>query len=406
MADSFQSGTVTTLHNIVDRPLHELESELVSFSNKRPLGLILPSLYSELERPALETIVNELVQVPYLDQIVIGLDRASEEEYRKAIRYFDRLPQSHQILWNDGPNLKKIDALLAENGLSPNQLGKGRNVWYCIGYMLATDRVESVALHDCDIITYDRSLLARLIYPVASPEFRYQYSKGYYARVANNALGGRASRLLVTPLIRALAQSLGPQDYLSFMDSFRYPLAGEFSMRKDVMAELRLPSDWGLEVGILMEMVRNYSTRRICQVEIADIYDHKHQDLSADNDAGGLSKMSIDISKAFFRKLATSSCVFNPGVFRTIKASYYRIALDLIESYHSDAVMNGLKFDVHAEEQIVELFAENIMKAGDLFLNNPMEQPFVPHWNRVLSAIPDIYEQLLDAVAKDHALYR
>jgi len=194
MADSFQSGTVTTLHNIVDRPLQELESELLTFSSKRPMGLILPSLYSELERPALETIVNELVQVPYLSQIVIGLDRASEDEYGKAIRYFERLPQPHQILWNDGPNLKKIDALLEKNGLSPNQLGKGRNVWYCMGYMLAADQVESVALHDCDIITYDRSLLARLIYPVANPEFRYQYSKGYYSRVANNSLGGRASR--------------------------------------------------------------------------------------------------------------------------------------------------------------------------------------------------------------------
>lgn len=405
MADSFQSGTVTTLHNIVKRPVEEIERELLEFSVSRPMGLILPSLYSELERPALATIVDELEKVPYLSQIVIGLDRASEDEYRKAIRYFERLPQQHHILWNDGPNLKKIDALLQSKGLAPTQLGKGRNVWYCMGYLLASGQVEAAALHDCDIVTYDRSLLARLIYPVANPKFRYQYSKGYYSRVANNHLGGRASRLLVTPLIRALKNNLGDMEYLTFMDSFRYPLAGEFSMSKDVMAGLRIPSDWGLEVGVLMEMVRNYSTRRICQVEIADIYDHKHQDLSAENEEGGLSKMSIDISKAFFRKLATSGCVFNAGVFRSLKATYYRIALDLIESYESDAVMNGLEFDTHAEEQIVELFAENIMKAGEQFLNKPMEQPFVPHWNRVVSAIPDIYQQLLDAVHKDHELY-
>ncbi len=405
MADSFQSGTVTTLHNIVNRPLQELEDELVEFSAKRPLGLILPSLYSELERPALTKIVDELVQVPYLSQIVIGLDRASEDEYRKAIQYFDRLPQDHQILWNDGPNLKKIDAMLEKHGLSPTQLGKGRNVWYCMGYMLASDKIESVALHDCDIVTYDRSLLARLLYPVANPEFRYQYSKGYYSRVANNSLGGRASRLLVTPLIRALKNNLEPQDSLVYMDSFRYPLAGEFSMRKDVMTEVRIPSDWGLEIGLLMEMARNYSTRRICQVEIADIYDHKHQDVSADNEESGLSKMSIDISKTFFRKLATTGTVFNEGFFRTLKATYYRIALDLIDSYRCDAVMNGLDIDCHAEEQIVELFAENIMKAGEQFLNKPMEQPFVPHWNRVVSAVPDIYEQLLEAVQKDHELY-
>ena len=45
------------------------------------------------------------------------------------------------------------------------------------------------------------------------------------------------------------------------------------------------------------------------------------------------------------------------------------------------------------------------MKAGHTFLNNPMEQPFVPHWKRVVSAVPDIYQMLLDAVEKDHELY-
>lgn len=403
MADSFQSGTLTTLHNIVDRPLAEIESELVGFAKNRPLGLILPSLYSELERPALTKIVDELSQVPYLDSIVIGLDRADRSEYKKAIKFFGRLPQQHNVLWNDGPNLLAIDARLKAEGLAPTELGKGRNVWYCIGYMLAQNRAEAVALHDCDIITYHRSMLAKLMYPVANPNFRFVFSKGYYSRVNGKKMGGRASRLLVSPLIRALQTSsdAGQHEYLKFMDSFRYPLAGEFSMRRDVMKGLRIPSDWGLEVGVLMEMLRNFSTRRICQVEIADIYDHKHQELSADDVKSGLSRMSVDISKAFFRKLATDGTVFNSGIFRSLKATYYRIALDLIDSYRCDAEMNGLEFDIHAEEKIVELFAENIMIAGETFLNKPMEQPFIPHWNRVLSAIPDIFEQLLEAVEQD-----
>lgn len=407
MADSFQGGRITTLHNIVDRPLEALEEDLIQFSVDTPMGLILPSLFSELEGPALANIVNELTKVRFLQQIVIGLDRADESEYRKAIEFFSRLPQPHRILWNDGPNLMAIDQRLQDMGLAPTQLGKGRNVWYCMGYMLARDEIEAVALHDCDIVTYERSLLARLIYPVANPSFQFQFSKGYYSRIANKYMGGRVSRLLVTPLIRALEHTLDKnhQEYLLFMDSFRYPLAGEFSMRKDAMAGLRLPSDWGLEVGVLMEMLRNYSTRRICQVDIADIYDHKHQSLSQDNDQAGLSKMSIDITKAFFRKLATDGVVFNNGLFRTLKATYLRIGLDLVDSYRCDALMNGLDFDVHTEEQMVELFAENLMKAGDAFINNPLEQPFIPHWNRVVSAIPDIYEQLIDAVEKDHQLY-
>ena len=407
MADSFQGGRITTLHNIVDRPLEEIEAELVTFAEDSPMGLILPSLFSELQGPALSKIIDERVSVPYLEQIVIGLDRADEAEYRHALEFFSRLPQPHRVLWNDGPNLLAIDKMLREHNLAPTQMGKGRNVWYCMGYMLACDAVQAVALHDCDIVTYERSLLARLIYPVANPNFRFQFSKGYYSRIAGKYMGGRVSRLLVTPLIRSLQHTLDKnhQDYLLFMDSFRYPLAGEFSLRKDAILDLRLPSDWGLEVGVLMEMLRNYSTRRVCQVDIADIYDHKHQSLSQDNDQAGLSKMSIDIAKAFFRKLATDGVVFNNGLFRTLKATYLRVALDLVDSYRCDAAMNGLEYDLHIEEEMVELFAENLMKAGESFLANPLEQPFVPHWNRVVSAVPDIFQRLLDAVEKDHQLY-
>lgn len=405
MADSFQSGTITTLHNIVDRSVEDLEQDLNQFAKARPLGLILPSLYSELEGPALSGIIDEISKVTYLNQIVIGLDRSTKEEFKKAIKFFSKLPQPHKILWNDGPNLKAIDEKLKKENLAPTQMGKGRNVWYCIGYTLASNQVEALALHDCDIVTYDRSLLARLIYPVANPEFPFQYAKGYYSRVADNHLGGRAARLLVTPLIRALQTVLEDNYTLQFMDSFRYPLAGEFSMRKEVLHDLRIPSDWGLEVGLLMEMSRNYTTRRICQVEIADIYDHKHQVVSEGNEDSGLSKMSIDISKSFFRKLATQGITFNSGLFRSLKATYYRIALDLLESYRCDAKMNGLAFDTHSEEKIVELFAENIMKAGASFLDHPMEQPFIPQWNRVVSAIPNIYDDLLEAVEKDSKLF-
>ncbi|SHI11201.1 glycosyltransferase family protein [Ferrimonas marina] len=402
MADYYQNGIITTLHNLTRRPVEEMEAELCRFSQVRPLGLVLPSLYSELDTPALPAIVEQLKAVPYLSQIIIGLDRASEDEYRHALSFFSQLPQHHRVLWNDGPRLRALDAELMERGLAPDQPGKGRNVWYCFGYALATGRVESLALHDCDILTYDRSLLARLIYPVANPNFNYEFCKGFYARLANGTLNGRVTRLLVTPLIRALKKQVPDSDYLEYLNSFRYPLAGEFSFRLDVLRDLRIPSDWGLEIGVLAEMKRNYATNRLCQVDIADAYDHKHQDLSAEDASAGLSRMSIDISKAMFRKLATQGMVFNPGVLRTIKATYYRIALDFIETYRNDALINGLDLDVHKEEAAVELFAENIIKAGNQFLDNPMETPFVPSWHRICSAMPDVFERLVAAVEADH----
>ena len=402
MGDFYQNGIITTLHNLSRRPVEELERELLEFSRKRPLGLILPSLYSELEGEALPHILAELQQVPYLAQIVIGLDRADEQQYRQALAFFGQLPQQHRVLWNDGPRLQALDRELQEIDLAPRELGKGRNVWYCMGYTLASNKTESVALHDCDILTYDRSLLARLIYPVAHPRFNYEFCKGYYARLADGTINGRVSRLLVTPLLRALMKTLGEMEYLDYMDSFRYPLAGEFSFRRDVLNDILIPSDWGLEIGVLSEMYRNYANNRLCQADIADAYDHKHQQLSADDDEGGLSKMSIDIAKALFRKLATRGITFNTETFRSLKATYYRIALDFVETYHNDALMNGLSLDIHSEEKAVELFAQNIMKAGEAFLDRPMERPFIPSWNRVISAIPDILERLQAAVEADH----
>jgi glucosyl-3-phosphoglycerate synthase len=402
MADFYQNGIVTTLHNLAHRPVADIEAELREFSKKRPMSLILPSLFSELEGDALPNIVKHLAGADYLSEIVIGLDRADEEQYRHALQFFGELPQHHRVLWNEGPRLQALDAELQELNLAPKELGKGRNVWYCMGYTLASNRSESVALHDCDIVTYDRELLARLIYPVANPRFNYEFCKGFYARVADGKINGRVSRLLVTPLLRALKKVFGEMEYLQFMDSFRYPLAGEFSFRKDVLNDIRIPSDWGLEIGVLSEMHRNYANNRLCQVDIADVYDHKHQELSPDNDEGGLSKMSIDISKALFRKLATHGKTFNTETFRSIKATYFRIALDFIETYHNDAVMNGLTLDIHAEEKAVELFAQNIMKAGEAFLDKPMETPFIPSWNRVISAKPDILERLYEAVEEDN----
>jgi glucosyl-3-phosphoglycerate synthase len=403
VADFYQNGTITTLHNLGERSTEDLEKELVSFSKRRSLGLILPSLYSEIQTPALPAILDELQSVPYLSQIVIGLDRASQAEYEHALDFFSALPQHHRVLWNDGPRLKAIDQRLQEAGLAPTELGKGRNVWYCMGYVLATGRAEAIALHDCDILTYDRGLLARLIYPVAHPIFGYEFCKGYYPRVSDNKINGRVCRLLVTPMIRALKRIVGDSPYLDYLDSYRYILAGEFAFRKRLLGDLRIPTDWGLEIGVVSEVYRNNSNKQICQVDIADNYDHKHQDLSLSDHNAGLSRMSLDIARSLYRKLAIQGTVFNQETFRTLKATYYRLALDLVETYRNDAMMNGLTFDIHREEEAIELFAENLLAAGNQFLERSTEAPFIPTWNRVFSAIPTIFDELVEAVEADHA---
>ncbi len=408
MGSFYQNGIVANLHDFSygtssEANYKKLENDLMKFSKNNPMELILPCLFSEISGKALPKIVNEINKTKFLNHIVIGLDRANKNQYTEAFNFFKNLEIPHSILWNDGPRLMELDKELKDKGLSPKEFGKGRNVWFCIGMTLARGKAESIALHDCDILTYEKSLLAKLFYPVANPVFNFQFCKGYYPRVADGKMNGRVSRLLVFPLLLAMEKTIGRSEYLDFMKSFRYPLAGEFSFRRNLLPRLRIPSDWGLEIGVLSEMQRNHASNRICQVDLAQKYDHKHQDLSENDDNAGLSRMSIDITKALIRKLATQGNIFTLETFRSIKATYYRAALDMIDIYRSDAQMNNLSFDSHIEEKTVELFALNIMKAGESFFENPMETPFIPTWNRVLSAIPDFLDRLKLSVELDNA---
>jgi len=404
MSDFKQNGAITTLHKLPGYNLEHIENQLRKFSKRHPMTLILPSLFSELEGPALAGILKELSQADYINEIVIGLDQANAEQFKFAKEFFSELPQKKSILWNDGPHLREIASELEARGLAPDQPGKGRNVWYCIGYILAANNSKAVALHDCDILTYTRDIPARLFYPIVNPALDFEFCKGYYTRVnSKGQLSGRVTRLFVQPLITSLKKILGHTEYLEFMDAFRYPLSGEFSLSTDLLAAMRIPSDWGLEVGILSEAYRNTTTRRVCQVDIADNYDHKHQEMGKGDYTDGLSRMAHEIAKAMFRKLGTEGTIMNQAFFRALKAVYLREALDMLERYDADAHINGLTVDIHSEERAVEGFASSILDAGDTYMESPRETPFIPNWMRVLSAEPDLPERILRAVELDNA---
>ncbi|MBI4470646.1 MAG: glycosyl transferase [Acidobacteria bacterium] len=402
MADFYQTGVIATLHRLAPTQLDRIEAELYRYSRYRPIALVLPALYSELEGPALPRIVQELAGVGYLQQIVVALARADEERFHHAKEFFSALPVRPTIIWNDGPNIQRLYALLEENGLPAGSDGKGRSCWMAYGYVLASRQSDIIALHDCDIVNYTRELLARLCYPVVNPNIDYEFCKGYYARVTDR-MHGRVTRLLMSPLIRSLIKIVGPRGFLRYLDSFRYPLAGEFSMKADLARANRIPSDWGLEVGVLAEVYRNCAIKRICQAELCENYEHKHQDLSPDDPGRGLSKMGVDIAKNLFRTMAAEGIQLTRGVLDTLSARIVRQAEDTVNRYHADALINGLRFDRHLEETAVAAFANAVKIAAASFLEDPLGAPLIPNWNRITSALPDFFDQLLAAVNEDNA---
>jgi glucosyl-3-phosphoglycerate synthase len=403
MADFYQTGLLATFHRLGALNLGRLENDLEEFNRHRPLALVLPTTPKELDAEALQGILANLREVPYLNEIVITLGRTDDPaHFAQAQKLFSVLPQKHKIVWASGPRFLELYKLLEANDLSACEDGKGRSAWTAYGYILAGDESKVIALHDCDIVNYSREMLARLFYPVASPHIDYAFCKGYYARVTDR-MHGRVTRLFVTPLVRSLIKLFGYLPFLVYLDSFRYALAGEFSMISDLARINRIPGDWGLEVETLAEVYRNYSLRRICQAEICETYEHKHQPLSAEDPRTGLMKMAVDIAKSIFRNLAAESIVLSESALRTLVINYQRTAKDAVKSYSDDAAYNGLMFDYHLETIIVEAFTRAIQIAGKDTMDDPLYSPLIPSWNRVTSAIPDFLDKLRTAVEADNA---
>jgi len=401
MADFFQTGAIATLHRLGPTDLPRLERELNEFSKATQIALVLPCHINEVGTDALRSILSELRNVTYLSEIVVGIDGADPGQWRVARETFGALPQKPTLLWNDGPRMTGLFRQLKDADIDAGDRGKGRNLWICFGYVLANGLSNTVASHDCDILTYDRELLARLCYPVAHPSLGFDFCKGYTARFTHK-LNGRVMRLLFTPLIRSLESIIGSHPLLGYLDTFRYPLSGEICLDVDMVRRTRIPSDWGVEVGMLAEVYRVSASKGICQAELGDRYDHKHQDLSPDDARRGLNRMATDIAKCIFRTMAAEGIKLDEGLFSTLLSTYVRKAEDTGRYYAADAAINGLDYDRHEEELTLATFVQSIRAASTAFLEDPLGAPLIPNWNRVQSALPNFLSDLRDAVRSDN----
>ncbi len=401
MADFFQNGVITTLQKLGQRNLEEIEKELTDFPKRNSSVLLLPALYSEFEREAMPKILEELKKVNYIDMIVLSLGMADEEEFLRVKKIMSALPQKVKIVWNQGNRVQRLYNLLEEKGFIANIPGKGAAVWMAMGYILSGNRNVVIALHDCDIKNYNRELLARLIYPLVRPGANFEFSKGYYARVAGK-LYGRVTRLFVTPLIRSLKKLLGVNNFLEYLDSFRFILSGEFALIGELARGINISPSWGLEISILSEIYQNTSVDRICQVELVESYEHKHQDLSVENPNKGLLKMASDIARILFRILSEDGIVMSEAFFRTLITTYIHFAKETVEKFYALSMINGLFYDRHGEIKTVEAFANTLSRAKDDFIEDPMSIPVLSSWNRVEAAIPDFMDLIREAVEEDN----
>ncbi|MDB6073285.1 MAG: hypothetical protein JWO89_925 [Verrucomicrobiaceae bacterium] len=407
MPDFFQHFRLPTLHHLADCDLAAREAELAEWAKTSPIALLLPALYSEFEKPALQRMLRQIADVPYISEVILSVNRATAAQIKiaqaQANEWLGNKPVT--LLWNDGPALKAVHRELEKHGMPPYRAGKGSNIWMGVAYLAARREHRIVVSHDTDILSYERGLLWRLCYPVAHPEMPYRFAKGYYGRVGDR-MYGRVTRLLVLPLIHAFMEVQGRSPLLEHLEGFRYPLSGEFCADLETLSSFEMPRGWGLEMCLLCEVFEHLRTHELCQVDLGFNFEHRHRSVSnapaANAFVTGLVASATEVASTLAAHVAAgSSAAENTSLLNSVISAYRKIALEWVPRYQHDAHLNGLRFDVADEQNAVQVFTAALVDAfqiqeGDI---GPrcVEQPSC---KQTLAQVPGIGDAIIAAAIR------
>ena len=394
----FQQGLISTVHDysLGNHNAIAFNQEL----SQRPTTLLIPCLMEEFSRPALALIRDTLAPLTGLNSLVIALAAENGEDVAEAEAFFTGMPFPVHVHWTNGPAVRELLESVGNLDLDvTGPPGKGWAVWQGLG--VACQEAEVVGLFDADIRTFGSAYPERMLRPLLDRSHGIAYVKAFYSRLSleTQALQGRATRLFVGPLLASLEQVFGPLPYLRYLQSFRYPLAGEFAFTSDLAMNLRIPSDWGLEVGLLSEVYRHVASSRITQVDLG-LFDHKHKGLG-NQPSEGLQRMAGEIFGTVLRGLMEhEGCVMSMDQLPTLEVLYRRVGEDRVRQFGLDSAMNRLPYDRHQEELTVQSFS-GLLRPG---LAKLMESPIahqLPSWSRLKSCNSALQGDLTEAGRAD-----
>jgi len=354
-------------------------SQLRLHSKWKKTVLVIPLLASEYmdstNRPVFDNILRQLKDVTYLATIIFGLDRASEQEafqLRDLIRTAGI--RNYLIQWNDGPGFSSIYDQLGQAGFNISDPGKGKNMFLSFGIAIALG-AQAIGLIDADIRTFKRVQLHRLLFPVVVLD--YDFAKAFYARLANREIYGRVKRLLLDPLLLALKRKFTESKeekvlrLIEFLLSFKYQLSGEVAFRTDLLKKMRFATNWGVEIFTLIEVYRKASSAAEVMFS-EEPFDHKHQEISVQDQHKGLNRMAVDIVTTLMNALIIEEGLeISDTFFRDLAITYQAIAEEQIRKYSDDADFSNLHYNRDQEEFLVrEVFRNCILQAGEI-LSSP-----------------------------------
>jgi len=386
MSDFTQNGVICTLPRLNETHLEPLDTQLLPrLAATAPVSLILPCHAPDLERPALEHICHQLAGARWLTRVLVPVNGLPLDNLPALARRLSaQLPCNVSVFSTDSPALRHVLSAAAGRPEAPLRPGKGLNVWAAMGVLHAARIPGTYVFQDADVLSFQRSTLARLCLAVSEPALGFEFAKMYYSRVTDR-LYGRVSRLFLAPLLQSLIQVAGHHPLLDFLQSFRYPLSGECALRASLASSLPVWEGWSLEIGMLAEVFPRLEPQRVCQVDGGTGYDHKHQPAEQ-----GLHPMCIQISETLLQQLAIEGCHVDAAFRQTLMRAQIKHAAEAARRSAALAFLNAIPCDLEAEKNAAHGFAATLQGAtATSFGNHPL-----PSWDSVEKTVPHLLPDL------------
>lgn len=388
MADFWQSPDLVTIHNLHCSTGPSAVERLLDRTRESPVGMVVPVHYRDVHGPAMMTIIRELGQSGISTNTVVVLNGANETQAGEVAANLEHCDRQVRLLWAESRHVGHIlDHVERCHGLKV-QGGKGVACWLGLGYLLQCTGAQAVAFQDADVENFSAEMPARLLLPLVFPESGLAVSKAYYSRTGDR-MYGRLTRQFLTPFVHAIRSLFPGSGFASLLAQLRYPLSGEIGMSRDFAQSCRIPSGWSLEINTLWDVQRMGMISSLCQVDIADQYNHKHHPVaSGDPCRQTLQAMASEIGTDLLALLAREGNILSPWHQRAFLDRFDRFAAIFHRAYACDAKCNGIPWIEEDEIGSIREFAKSACEAVTQYRRNPAQRPTLPSWKSIAHSMP------------------
>ena len=150
-----------------------------------------------------------------------------------------------------GARVVAIDDIHAEHGVG---WGKGNALW--AGLLASSGDI--VVFLDGDLTSFAADWVAHLAMPLLGDD-SIALVKAHAHRPTTMGGGGRTTELVARPLISL---------YFPELAGLHQPLAGEYAVRRSVVAALSFVEGGGVEIALLIDVARRHGAAAIAQVDV------------------------------------------------------------------------------------------------------------------------------------------